>query len=57
MWKDAAIEIQRNFAAKGLLYQNLVYARTDAVDYGHNLEAMVQLYPGINENTTISSDD
>ncbi len=54
IWKQAAIEIQSNFAAMGLMYQNLVYARSEAVDYGHELNAVVQLYPGIDETTTIN---
>jgi ABC-type transport system substrate-binding protein len=54
LWKDAAIEIQKNFAAKGLLANNQTYARSNAVDYGHELVSVVQLYPGIDETTTIS---
>jgi peptide/nickel transport system substrate-binding protein len=54
LWKEAAIEIQKNFAAIGIMYVNQVYARSEAVDYGHELQAVVQLYPGIDETTTIS---
>ena len=54
LWKDANIEILSNFAGYGLTLTNLVYVRKDSVDYGHELNAVVNLYPGINETTTIS---
>jgi peptide/nickel transport system substrate-binding protein len=56
IWKQAAIEIQSNYAAMGLMYQNLVYARSERVDYGHELQAVVQLYPGIDETTSLASE-
>jgi peptide/nickel transport system substrate-binding protein len=56
IWKDAAIEIQSNFAAKGLLANNQTYARLNTVNYGHELVSVVQLYPGIDETTTIASE-
>jgi hypothetical protein len=34
-------------------YTNQVYARTANVDYGHELKSMIQLYPGIDEQTTL----
>jgi peptide/nickel transport system substrate-binding protein len=54
LWKDANIEIQQNFAGYGILLVNQVYARSENVDYGHELEAVINLYPGIDETTTIS---
>jgi peptide/nickel transport system substrate-binding protein len=54
LWRQANIAIQENFAGYGLLIKNLVYARTEAVDYGHPLEAIINLYPGIDETTSIS---
>lgn len=54
IWKEANIEIQSNFAGNGLLYVNQVYARSEGVDYGHELTSVVQLYPGINETTTLT---
>ena len=54
IWKEAAIEIQSNFAAMGWLAKNLVYARTDALDYGHEMNSAVQLYPGIYETTSLN---
>lgn len=55
IWREANIEILKNYAAFGLMNTNQVYARTNSVDYGHELTALISLYPGINENTTISS--
>jgi hypothetical protein len=34
-------------------YTNQVYARSTGVDYGHELKAVMQLYPGIDEQTTL----
>jgi peptide/nickel transport system substrate-binding protein len=53
LWKEAQVEILRNYAGFGIHITNLVYVRRDAVDYGHDLEAVPQLYPGINETTSI----
>lgn len=53
IWRNANIEILRNYAGYGIMYSNLVYARRDAVDYGHDLHAVPQLYPGIDETTSI----
>lgn len=55
LWEQANIDIIQNFAGYGLIYNNQVYAKTDAVDYGHELVSVVQLYPGITELTSISS--
>jgi peptide/nickel transport system substrate-binding protein len=57
LWKDANIEILKNFAGTGLLAKNLVYAKSSNVDYGHELTSVVQLYPGIDETTTLTSGD
>lgn len=54
IWEQANVEILKNFAGYGIMYTNQVYARSDAVDYGHELVSVVQLYPGIDENTTIN---
>src|SRR5690606_4292734 len=53
IWKDAAIDIQSNFAGTGLMIKNLVFGRREEVDYGHELTSVAQLYPGINETTSI----
>ncbi len=57
IWKQANIEILQNYAAYGIMYINQVYARKNSVNYGHDLEALISLYPGITENTTLASDD
>lgn len=54
LWKEANVEILKNFAGYGFLLKNLAYARSENVDYGHELEAVINLYPGIDETTSIS---
>lgn len=54
LWKQANIELEKNFVGHGLLLINQVYARTDAVDFGHELGAIINVYPGIDETTTIN---
>lgn len=54
LWKQANIEILQNYAAFGIMYINQVYARKNEVDYGHELNALISLYPGVTENTTMS---
>lgn len=53
LWKQANIEILRNFAAFAPMYTNQVYARRASVDYGHELKSNPAYYPGINEATTM----
>lgn len=55
IWKQANIEILQNYAAYGIMYINQVYARQNSVDYGHDLTALISLYPGITENTTVNN--
>ena len=54
LWKQANVQILKDLAAYPLYMQNLVYARSPAVDYGHELVAVPALYPGITEQTTIT---
>ncbi len=54
LWRQANIEILENFAGFGILLVNQVYARSEAVDFGHDLTAVINLYPGIDETTTIT---
>jgi len=54
LWRQANIEIIKNFAGYGLFYTNQVYGRSEKVDYGHELKSVVQLYPGIDETTSIA---
>jgi peptide/nickel transport system substrate-binding protein len=53
LWKQAMIQIQKDLAAIPLYVQSLVYARTPAVDYGHELVSSLALYPQITEQTTV----
>lgn len=54
LWKQANIEILKNFAAYAPLYTNQVYARSEKVNYGHELKASLNYYPDINETSSIS---
>lgn len=54
-WKQINIEILQNFAGYGLMYTNQVYVRQNSVEYGHELIAVPQLYPGYDELTTITA--
>ncbi|MBW3634271.1 MAG: polyamine ABC transporter substrate-binding protein [Chloroflexi bacterium] len=53
LWKQANIQILEDVAAVPLHFQNQVYARTPAVDYGHELISSLALYPQITEQTTV----
>ncbi|GAC1322761.1 MAG: ABC transporter substrate-binding protein [Chloroflexota bacterium] len=54
MWKDAQVRALQDMVAYPIQYTNQVYARTDKVDYGHDLKSVIQLYPGIDETTRLS---
>jgi peptide/nickel transport system substrate-binding protein len=54
MWKEAQVKILEDMVAHTLMYQNQVYARSDKVDYGHPLNAIMNLNPQITEATTIN---
>jgi peptide/nickel transport system substrate-binding protein len=53
-WQAINVTIEQNFAGYGLMYTNQVYARANSVDYGHELVSVPQLYPGIDETTSIT---
>lgn len=54
LWKEAQKHILEDMAAYPLHFQQQVYARSDAVDYGHELVSVFALYPGIDETTTLN---
>jgi len=56
LWKQANLQILKDVAAFPLHFQNQVYARTQAVDYGHELVSSLALYPQITELTTITQE-
>jgi peptide/nickel transport system substrate-binding protein len=56
LWKQANIQILQDLAAFPLHYQNQVYARSQNVDYGHELISSLALYPQITELTTITEE-
>lgn len=53
LWKQAQIRILEDMISHTLMYQNQVYARSEAVDYGHPLIAVLNLNPQITELTDI----
>ncbi len=54
LWRQANIQLLEDFVTYPFMYTNQVYARTANVDYGHELTSIAQLYPGIDETTTIT---
>jgi peptide/nickel transport system substrate-binding protein len=54
LWQEANIQILQDLAAYPLHYQNQVYARSQGVDYGHELISSLALYPQITELTTVT---
>jgi peptide/nickel transport system substrate-binding protein len=54
LWKEAQLRALEDVVAYPLQYTNQVYARGANVDYGHDLTSAIQLYPVIDERTTIS---
>jgi peptide/nickel transport system substrate-binding protein len=53
LWKEAQVKILEDMVAYPIQYQNQVYARSAAVDYGHELLSVLALYPGITEKTRL----
>jgi peptide/nickel transport system substrate-binding protein len=54
LWKEAQIRALDDMAVYPIQYQNQVYARSTAVDYGHELISVLALYPGITEKTRLT---
>jgi peptide/nickel transport system substrate-binding protein len=54
MWKEAQATILEDMYSYPLQFQQQVYARSAAVDYGHDLVSVLALYPGIDETTTLN---
>jgi peptide/nickel transport system substrate-binding protein len=53
-WKDAQIKALEDMVSYPIQYTSQVYARSAAVDYGHELKSVIQLYPGIDEKTKLN---
>jgi peptide/nickel transport system substrate-binding protein len=53
LWKQAQVQALQDVVTYPIQYTNQVYARTTAVHYGHDLTSVIQLYPGIDELTTL----
>ena len=54
LWKEAQIKALEDMVVYPIQYQNQVYARSTAVDYGHELISVLALYPGITEKTRLT---
>lgn len=54
LWKEAQIKLLEDMIAHTLQYQSQVTARTEGVDFGHDLVSVLALYPQINETTTVT---
>jgi peptide/nickel transport system substrate-binding protein len=54
LWKEAQIKALEDMVVYPISYQNQVYARSNAVDYGHELISVLALYPGITEKTRLT---
>ncbi|HXF61316.1 MAG TPA: ABC transporter substrate-binding protein [Caldilineaceae bacterium] len=53
LWKQAQIRILEDMVSHTIMYTNQVYARSERVDYGHPLVAVLNLNPQITEQTDI----
>jgi peptide/nickel transport system substrate-binding protein len=53
LWKDAQAKILENMLTYPALVTWMVFARTPAVDYGHELKTVRATYPGIDETTRL----
>lgn len=54
LWKEAQIKLLEEMISYPLQYQSQVTARSDKVDFGHELKSVLALYPQITEKTTIN---
>jgi len=53
LWRQAQIKLLHDAVAFPLHYINLVYAKRQNVDYGHDLKATMALYPQFTEKTSM----
>jgi len=54
LWQAAQTQALADMVAYPIQYTNQVYARRSSVEYGHPLQSVIQLYPGIDETTHIT---
>ena len=54
LWKEANAQLLEDMVIYPLHFLNQVYARSERVDYGHDLVSVMALYPQITEETTLS---
>jgi peptide/nickel transport system substrate-binding protein len=55
MWKDAQLQLLKDCVTYSLISANQTYVRRSWVDYGHELESSLALYPQITEQTQMLS--
>ena len=53
LWKEAQSHVLEDVVAYPIQYTNQVHGRATNVDYGHDLKSVIQLYPGIDERTSL----
>lgn len=53
LWKQAQIRILNDAVAYPILYTRQLYIRKSTVNYGHELESTMALYPQFTENTSL----
>jgi peptide/nickel transport system substrate-binding protein len=53
LWQQAQSIALSQMLAYPIQYTKQVYARSNRVNYGHSLTSVIQLYPGIDEQTTL----
>jgi peptide/nickel transport system substrate-binding protein len=53
LWKEAQVRILENMLTYTNVVTRMVFARSPAVDYGHELKSVRATYPGIDENTRL----
>lgn len=53
LWKEAQIKILESVLTYPVVVTWMAFARTPAVDYGHELKSVRATYPGIDENTRL----
>lgn len=54
IWKEAMLELARECAAVGLLYNRNVFARSNQFQYGYELTSTFLAYPPITEQATLT---
>jgi len=54
LWKDAQVQILTDMVSHTIMFQGQVYAHRANVDYGHEVNSVLNLYPQFTEMTQIN---